>query len=188
MQLRFQDQDFSWKFLLAYMYVAFPILGVDFLRFHKPAHSNNGGHLRAAVRTRPGDLATGALARTAGPVIAGAMSSTPHTAGPASSSAHTVRPASKQGPAQARAAYSHLLEEFPVVVCASKWLPPVSHDIVHHIVTHRLPIASKFRKLDSEKLAAAKAEFKQLEEDDIIQCSTSPWSSPLYMVKKADGS
>jgi hypothetical protein len=33
MQLRFQDQDFSWKFLL--VYVAFPILGVDFLRFHK---------------------------------------------------------------------------------------------------------------------------------------------------------
>ncbi len=35
---------------------------------------------------------------------------------------------------------------------------------------------------------AAKAEFKQLEEDDIIQCSTSPWSSPLHMVRKADES
>ena len=33
MQLRFQDLDFSWKFLLAN--VAFPILGVDFLRAHK---------------------------------------------------------------------------------------------------------------------------------------------------------
>jgi hypothetical protein len=32
-QLRFQDLDFSWKFLLAD--VAFPILGVDFLRAHK---------------------------------------------------------------------------------------------------------------------------------------------------------
>ncbi len=32
-KLRFQDQDFSWKFLLAD--VAFPFLGVDFLRFHK---------------------------------------------------------------------------------------------------------------------------------------------------------
>jgi hypothetical protein len=42
--------------------------------------------------------------------------------------------------------------------------------------------------LDGEKLAAAKAEFKQLEEDDIIQLSTSPWSSPLHMVRKADGS
>ncbi len=32
-QLRFQDQNFSWKFLLAD--VAFPILGVDFLIAHK---------------------------------------------------------------------------------------------------------------------------------------------------------
>ncbi len=35
---------------------------------------------------------------------------------------------------------------------------------------------------------AAEAEFKQLEEDDIIQRSTSPWSSPLHMTRKADGS
>jgi hypothetical protein len=32
-------------------------------------------------------------------------------------------------------------------------------------------------QLDSRKLAAAKATFKQLEKDDIIQHSTSPWSS-----------
>jgi hypothetical protein len=81
-----------------------------------------------------------------------------------------------------------LLEEFPAVVCASKRLPPASHDIVHHIVTHGLPTASKFRKLDSKNLAAGKAEFKELQEDNIIQYSTSPWSSPLLMVRKADGS
>jgi hypothetical protein len=45
----------------------------------------------------------------------------------------------------------------------------VSHDVVHHTVTHGPPIASKFRKLDGEKLVAAKAEFKQLEEDNIIE-------------------
>ncbi len=32
-----------------------------------------------------------------------------------------------------------------------------------------------------------KAEFRQLEEDGIIQQSTSPWSSPLHIVKKAYG-
>jgi len=94
-----------------------------------------------------------------------------------------AKPAGEQNPAQVKAAYSRLLDEFPAVVCASKRLPPVSHDVVHHIVTHGPPIASKFRKL-----AAAKAEFKQLEEDDIIQHSTSPWSSPLHMVRKTDGS
>ncbi len=85
-------------------------------------------------------------------------------------------------------AYSLLLDEFTAVVCASKRLPPVSHDVVHHIVTLGPPIASKFQKLDGKKLAAAKAEFKQLEEDDIIQRSKSPWSSPRHMVRKADGS
>ncbi len=37
-------------------------------------------------------------------------------------------------------------------------------------------------------MTTANAEFKQLEEDNIIQRSSSPWSSPLHMVKKADGS
>jgi hypothetical protein len=35
---------------------------------------------------------------------------------------------------------------------------------------------------------AVEAEFKQLEEEDIIQRSTSPLSSPLHMMRKADGS
>jgi hypothetical protein len=47
------------------------------------------------------------------------------------------------------------------------------------------PIASPFRRLDTEKLAAAKAEFAALERDGII---SSPWASPLHMVKKPDGS
>jgi len=41
MQLRFQDLDFSWKFLLAD--VAFPMLGVIFFRFLKLL-SDPGGH------------------------------------------------------------------------------------------------------------------------------------------------
>jgi hypothetical protein len=51
-----------------------------------------------------------------------------------------AKPAGKQNPAQMKAAYSRLLGEFPAVVCASKRLPPVSHDVVHHIVTHGPPI------------------------------------------------
>ncbi len=74
------------------------------------------------------------------------------------------------------------------MVNASKRLPAVNLDVVHHIVTTGLPIAAKFRRLDGKKLAAAKAEFKQLQEDGILQRSTSPWSSPLHMVRKQDGS
>ena len=43
------------------------------------------------------------------------------------------------------------------------------------------PIASPFRRLDTEKLAVAKAEFAALERDGIIRRSSSPWVSPLHM-------
>jgi transposase InsO family protein len=52
----------------------------------------------------------------------------------------------------------------------------------HYISTKGPPIASKFRRLDTEKLQAAKAEFEQLEREGIMQRSTSPWASPLHMV------
>ena len=60
--------------------------------------------------------------------------------------------------------------------------------MLHHIQTTGPPLASKFRRLDGVKLAAAKAEFLQLEKEGVVQRSSSPWSSPLHMVKKADGS
>ncbi len=157
------------------------IVVVGFVQTYKPmVESSSSAHTAGAASARPVSAARERAASAAVDVkLPCGLSAAALSAG---------RTASKQNPAQLRAAYSRLLDDFPAVVCASKPLPPVSHDVVHHIVTHGPPIASKFRKLDGEKLAAAKAEFKQLEEDDIIQRSTSPWSSPLHMVKKADGS
>ncbi len=83
---------------------------------------------------------------------------------------------------------SVILDEFPEVANASKVLPPSSHGVEHFISTKGPPIASKFRRLDAEKLQAAKAEFEQLEREGIVQRSTSPWASPLHMVMKKDGS
>jgi hypothetical protein len=60
--------------------------------------------------------------------------------------------------------------------------------VEHHLETRGPPIASPFCRLDAEKLAAAKAEFAALERDGIIRRSSSPWASPLHMVKKPDGS
>ncbi len=42
--------------------------------------------------------------------------------------------------------------------------------------------------MDAEKLPAAKAEFDSMERDGIIRRSSSPWATPLHMVKKKDGS
>ncbi len=71
-----------------------------------------------------------------------------------------------------------------------KRLPPVTkHKVEHHIrVKDGAPITAKFRHLNAEKLAAVKAEFDQLERDGIIRRSDSPWTSPLHMVRKPDGS
>jgi hypothetical protein len=80
-----------------------------------------------------------------------------------------------------------LLQRFEDVVNPSKVLPQVSHGVEHHHLETRGPPISP-RWLDTEKLAAAKAEFAALERDGIIRRSSSPWASPLHMVKKPDGS
>ncbi len=84
--------------------------------------------------------------------------------------------------------YAQLLADFPQVVNQSKVLPTPSTEVEHHISTTGPPISSKFRRLDSVKLAAAKKEFYQMEKDGIVRRSDSPWSSPLHMVMKPDGS
>jgi hypothetical protein len=87
----------------------------------QPTHGNNGGRL---VQPYCPISAVSSPAHATGPAITGAVTSSTHTARPASaraafSSAHTARPASKINPAEAKAAYSRLLEEFPVVACSS---------------------------------------------------------------------
>ncbi len=93
------------------------------------------------------------------------------------------------GPAAAPV-FKRVLDQFPELVNPEKRQPPkTKHGVEHHIkVKEGPPISSKFRRLDPEKFAAAKAEFDQLERDSIIRRSDSPWASPLHMVKKADGS
>jgi hypothetical protein len=66
-------------------------------------------------------------------------------------------------------------------------MPAATHGVEHHLVTTGPPIAAKFRRLDGEKLAAARAEFEKMEADGVVRRSTSPWASPLHMVEKADG-
>ncbi len=78
---------------------------------------------------------------------------------------------------------AQLLADFPAVVNSSKQLhKKPSGDVEHHIVTRGPPMACRFRRLDGEKLAAAKKEFLQMEKDGIVRRSNSPWSSPLHMV------
>ena len=81
-----------------------------------------------------------------------------------------------------------LLAQHQDVLNPSGVLKQTTEDVAHHLQTRGPPIASKFRRLDAEKLAAAKKEFLGLEQAGIVRRSNSPWASPLHMVRKQDGS
>jgi RNase H-like domain found in reverse transcriptase/Reverse transcriptase (RNA-dependent DNA polymerase)/Integrase zinc binding domain/Integrase core domain len=84
--------------------------------------------------------------------------------------------------------YKQLVAEYPSVVNASKKMPPVKHKVEHYIITDGPPETSKYRRLDPDRLAAAKAEFEELERQGVVRKSSSNWASPLHMVRKPDGS
>ena len=60
--------------------------------------------------------------------------------------------------------------------------------VMHHIVTKGPPVYARFRRLSPDKLTIAKEVFRDLEAQGICQKAASPWSSPLHMVRKKDGS
>ena len=83
--------------------------------------------------------------------------------------------------------YADLLQEFPELLTPHFNNPLNKHGAEHHIVTHGPPTHAHARRLDKDKLSAAKAEFLKMEEMGIVRRSKSPWSSPLHVVPKSDG-
>lgn len=84
--------------------------------------------------------------------------------------------------------YADLLTEF---VSITRLSPPgtiTDSTVVHHIDTTGPPIFSRPRRLPTEKLEAARAEFEFLMKAGICRPSKSNWASPLHMVRKADNS
>lgn len=61
------------------------------------------------------------------------------------------------------------------------------HGVEHHIVTTGPPTYARARRLDGEKLEAAKEEFYKMEAMGIVRRSKSAWASPLHVVPKANG-
>jgi hypothetical protein len=81
-----------------------------------------------------------------------------------------------------------LLAAYPGIVGDGSGTPNPKHDVSHSIEMTGRPVFAKARRLDPEKHRIAEAEFRNLEKAGIVRRSNSPWSSPLHMVPKPDGS
>jgi hypothetical protein len=81
-----------------------------------------------------------------------------------------------------------LLLQFPAVMSDELLPGPPRHDVKHIIETEGRPLHAKARRLDPDKLSAAKAEFNKMEWAGIIRHSNLPWALPLHMVPKPDSS
>lgn len=84
--------------------------------------------------------------------------------------------------------YHSLLARFPQVLNANfQTKVKTSCEILNHsITTTGSPVFSKPRRLNPEKLAVLKREFKSLIEQGVIRPSKSSWSSPIHFVPKKD--
>ena len=83
--------------------------------------------------------------------------------------------------------YSKLLSNFPEITTPKFATLPTKHGVEHFIKTTGPPISGRARRLPPDKLSAAKEEFNRMEAMGIIRRSSSPWASPLHMVRKASG-
>ena len=84
--------------------------------------------------------------------------------------------------------YRSLLGEYPELMGTGFADLNPKHGVEHFVETAGPPVFAKPTRLDSEKLAIAKAEFAKMEKAGIIRRSTSAWASPLHVVPKLDGS
>jgi len=82
--------------------------------------------------------------------------------------------------------YKELLQQFTDVTRPARAQTP-SHSVQHHISTRGPPVAERARRLSPIRAKAARKEIEELMTQGICEPSSSPWASPLHMVRKKDG-
>ena len=153
-------RTYVWKFLVAAVKRA--LLGADFL-----THSSLLVDVKNRQLVHPTEFSTSPLQRTRRP---------PTVTGLALVAAED------------KSKLSQLFSEFKSITRPKFDVLEPKHKVRHVIETTGQPIRAKARPLAPGKLAAAKAEFANMQRLGIIRRSNSPWSSPLHVVPKDDGS
>lgn len=80
--------------------------------------------------------------------------------------------------------YSSILKEFPLLMEQPDFTIPVKHTVLHHILTTGPLPNSRCRRLNANKLKAARDEFEFMTQIGICKPSSSSCSSPLHMTSK----
>ncbi|GBM64907.1 Retrovirus-related Pol polyprotein from transposon opus [Araneus ventricosus] len=81
-----------------------------------------------------------------------------------------------------------ILSQFPELTNPSQPTRNNKPTKVHHFIkTTGQPVFSRPRRLSLELLKIARQEFEFLMSQGIVRPSSSPWASPLHMVKKSNG-
>ncbi|UYV64958.1 hypothetical protein LAZ67_3002563 [Cordylochernes scorpioides] len=83
---------------------------------------------------------------------------------------------------------SAILTKYPNLCRPPSDFVEAKHSVKHYIPTRGQPIHSKARRLDSQRLTFAKAEFQYMLNNGIFRPSNSPWASPLHLVSKKNES
>ena len=81
--------------------------------------------------------------------------------------------------------YHKIVNKFPNLTNNTLETKP-KHDIRFYIPTHGPPVSIKPRRMNPAVTAEMKKKFEDLEQRGIVRRTTSPYSSPLHVVKKAD--
>lgn len=85
------------------------------------------------------------------------------------------------------ASYADILREYSEVTKPSSASLQTTSQLMHFIETNGPPVFARARRLDPERLKAAREEFEALMKAGIIRPSSSNYASPLHMVRKPDG-
>ena len=146
-----------WKFYIAD--ISQPILGADFLGFHKLLVDIDG---QAIIDKKTGKSTSGSLSNDPGLGL------------------YAI---DEENPSE----FENIVSQFPEILGIAKPDNTAKTRVAHHILTTGSPVSERCRRLGPEKHWATKEELDFLLKMKWIRRSSSPWASPIHHTPKKNG-